>query len=55
MTKANESTPDESRRNQRNAEKMAAMQRLVDEVRASGLSDETMMDIRVRAVSQAGL
>jgi antitoxin ParD1/3/4 len=31
------------------------MQRLVDEARASGLSDETMADIRTRAISQAGL
>lgn len=43
------------RRDQERADKVAAMQRLVDEARASGLSDETMADIRWRAISQAGL
>jgi len=43
------------RRDQERADKVAAMQRLVDEARASGLSDETMADIRGRAIGQAGL
>jgi len=40
------------RRDQERADRLAAMQRLVDEARASGLSDETMADIRARAISQ---
>jgi antitoxin ParD1/3/4 len=40
------------RRDQERADKVAAMQRLVDEARANGLSDETMADIRARAISQ---
>lgn len=43
------------RRDQERADKVAAMQRLVDEARAGGLSDETMADIRTRAISQVGL
>ncbi|KHS41701.1 type II toxin-antitoxin system ParD family antitoxin [Novosphingobium subterraneum] len=43
------------RRDQERADKISAMQRLVDEARAGGLSDETMADIRARAISQAGL
>tara|TARA_B100000749_G_C18306433_1_gene414864 strand:+ start:411 stop:623 length:213 start_codon:yes stop_codon:yes gene_type:complete len=43
------------RRDQERADKVAAMQRLVDEARAGGLSGETMADIRTRAISQAGL
>ena len=43
------------RRDQERADKIAAMQRLADEARASGLSDETMADIRAPAISQAGL
>jgi antitoxin ParD1/3/4 len=43
------------RRDQERADKIAAMQRLVDDARASGLSDETMADIRARALSRAGL
>jgi antitoxin ParD1/3/4 len=38
------------RRDQERADKVAAMQRLVDEARAGGLSDETMADIRTRAI-----
>ena len=41
------------RREQERRDKIAAMQRHVDEARASGLSDETMADIRNRAVRQA--
>lgn len=40
------------RRDRERSDKIAAMQRLVDEARASGLSDETMEDIRVRAMAQ---
>jgi antitoxin ParD1/3/4 len=40
------------RRDQERADKIVAMQRLVDDARASGLSDETMADIRARAISQ---
>ena len=43
------------RRDQERADKIAAMQQLVDEARASGLSDETMADIRARAMRRAGL
>ena len=43
------------RRDQERADKIASMQRLVDDARASGLSDETMADIRARALSRAGL
>ena len=39
------------RRDQERADRLAAMQSLVDEARASGLSDETMADIRARAIS----
>lgn len=34
------------------AEKIANMQRLVDEGLASGISDETMEDIRARAIRE---
>jgi antitoxin ParD1/3/4 len=43
------------RRDQERADKVAAMQRLVDEARARGLSAETMEDIRTRAINLAGL
>ena len=43
------------RRDQERADKVAAMQHLIDEARASGLSDDTMADIRARTISQAGL
>jgi antitoxin ParD1/3/4 len=42
------------RREQERAEKIAHMQRLVDEARASGLSTESMAEIRNRALSQMG-
>ena len=38
------------RREQERGGKIAAMQRLVDEARASGISDESMADIRARAL-----
>ena len=38
------------RREQVRADKIAHMQRLVDEARASGISDESMADIRARAL-----
>lgn len=38
------------RREQVKAEKIANMQRLVDEARASGYSDETKEDIKARAL-----
>lgn len=41
------------RRDQERTEKIARMQRLVDEARASGVTDESMSDIRARAVRQA--
>jgi antitoxin ParD1/3/4 len=41
------------RREQIRADKIAHMQRLVDEARASGISDETMADIRERALREA--
>jgi len=43
------------RRDQERLDKIAAMQKLVDEARASGISDETKEDIRARARRQAGL
>ena len=43
------------RHDQERADKIAALQRLVDEARASGTSNETMADIRARALEQAGL
>lgn len=43
------------RRDQERSDKIAAMQKLVDEARASGISDETQEDIRARARRQAGL
>jgi len=43
------------RREQERGDKIANMQALVEEGLASGLSDETMQDIRVRARQQAGL
>jgi len=43
------------RRDQERADKIAAMQRLVDDARAGVLSDETMADIRARAINQSGL
>ena len=43
------------RHDQERADKIAALQRLVDEARASGISAETMADIRARALDQAGL
>ena len=42
------------RRDQERMAKVAHMQLLVDEGRASGVSDETMADIRARALKQAG-
>jgi antitoxin ParD1/3/4 len=43
------------RRDQERADKIARMQQLVDEARASGMSDLTMDDIRAMALRQAGL
>jgi antitoxin ParD1/3/4 len=43
------------RREQERNDKIANMQRLVDEARASGLSNLTMDDIRAFALKQAGL
>ncbi len=43
------------RREQERGDKIAHMQRLVDEARASGISDLTMSDIRAVALKQAGL
>ncbi len=40
------------RREQIKAEKIANMQRLVDEARAGGISDMTMADIRAEALSR---
>ncbi|MBK5956571.1 addiction module antitoxin [Rhodospirillum rubrum] len=40
------------RREQIKAEKIANMQRLIDEGRASGVSDRTMADIRAEALSR---
>lgn len=43
------------RREQERTGKIAAMQRLVDDARANGVSEESMADIRVRALqSRAG-
>jgi len=41
------------RRDQERRDKIAHMQHLVDEARASGISDETMTTIRERAVELA--
>jgi antitoxin ParD1/3/4 len=41
------------RRDQERAGKIANMQRLVDEARSSGVSTESMADIRARALEQA--
>jgi antitoxin ParD1/3/4 len=43
------------RREQDRNDKIAHMQRLVDEARASGVSNLTMDDIRAMALKQAGL
>ena len=43
------------RREQERGDKIAQMQRLVDEARASGISDLKMADIRALALKQAGL
>jgi len=43
------------RREQDRSDKIANMQRLVEEGRASGVSEETMTDIRERALRQADL
>ena len=43
------------RRDQERSDKIAHMQRLVDEARASGVSNLTMDDIRALALKQAGL
>jgi len=43
------------RRDQERLAKVAHMQMLVDEARQGGISDETMEDIRERALKQAGL
>ena len=40
------------RREQIKADKIANMQRLIDEGRASGISDRTMADIRAEALSR---
>lgn len=40
------------RRDRERSDKIAAMQRLIDEARASGPSDETMEDIRERAKAE---
>ena len=41
------------RREQERGDRIAAMQRLVDEARASGESDESMAEIRERALRMA--
>jgi antitoxin ParD1/3/4 len=43
------------RRDQERQEKVERMQRLVDEARARGISNDTMSDIRTRALRQAGI
>lgn len=43
------------RRDQERSDKIARMQRLVDDARASGVSELTMDDIRALALKQAGL
>ncbi|OZA61453.1 MAG: addiction module antitoxin, partial [Sphingomonadales bacterium 39-62-4] len=43
------------RREQERGDKIAQMQRLVDEARASGVSDLTMRGIRALALKQAGM
>jgi antitoxin ParD1/3/4 len=43
------------RREQERSDKIAHMQRLVDEARHSGTSELTMADIRALALKQAGL
>ncbi|NLR69555.1 type II toxin-antitoxin system ParD family antitoxin [Novosphingobium sp. ERN07] len=43
------------RREQERGDKIARMQRLVDEARPSGISDLTMRDIRALALKQAGM
>jgi antitoxin ParD1/3/4 len=43
------------RREQERRDEIANMQRLVDEGRASDISDESMEDIRARALRRAGL
>jgi len=43
------------RRDQERRDKIAYMQRLVDEARAGGISADTMDDIRSRALHQAGM
>ena len=43
------------RREQERREKVAAMQRLVDEGRASGVSDRSMADIRDGVLRRAGV
>lgn len=41
------------RRDRERQEKIAYMQKLVDEAQLSGISDETMDDLRARALRQA--
>lgn len=43
------------RREQERGDKIAQMQRLVDEARASGIIDLTMGNIRALALKQAGM
>ncbi|WP_261294992.1 type II toxin-antitoxin system ParD family antitoxin [Sphingomonas hylomeconis] len=43
------------RREQDRAEKIQSMQALVDDARAGGVADETMADIRDRALRRAGI
>jgi len=43
------------RRDQEHMAKVAHMQFLVNEARTSGVSDETMADIRTRALKQGGI
>jgi len=43
------------RRDQERAEKIAHMQALVEEARHSGIGNETMADIRARALKQASV
>ena len=43
------------RRDQERKEKIEHMQQLVDEARASGISDDTMSEVRARALRQAGI
>jgi predicted DCC family thiol-disulfide oxidoreductase YuxK len=55
MATMNISRRDLIRRDRERVAKIAHMQLLVDEARASGVSRESMDDIRARALKQAGM